>query len=36
MGGISPSTILSFDETGAIEVLRAGSGSLDGIIEKTK
>ena len=35
MGGISPSTILSFDETGAIEVLREGSGSLDGIIEKT-
>ncbi len=35
MGGISPSTILAFDETGALEVLREGAGSLDSIVEET-
>lgn len=28
-GGINPSTVLSFDEDGNIEVLREGSGSID-------
>ena len=36
MGGINPSTILSFDETGAVEVLREGSGSVDHIVEKAE
>ena len=31
MGGIHPSTILAFDEDGAIEVLREGAGSLDDV-----
>ncbi len=29
MGGINPSTVVSFDEYGAIEVLREGSGPVD-------
>jgi len=29
MGGISPSTVLGIDESGAIEVLREGSGPID-------
>jgi len=32
MGGIHPSTVLSFDEDGAIEVLREGAGSLDDVL----
>jgi tRNA threonylcarbamoyl adenosine modification protein (Sua5/YciO/YrdC/YwlC family) len=31
MGGIHPSTILAFDEMGAIEVIREGAGSLDDV-----
>lgn len=31
MGGINPSTVLSFDEYGAIEVLREGAGPIDDI-----
>jgi tRNA threonylcarbamoyl adenosine modification protein (Sua5/YciO/YrdC/YwlC family) len=34
MGGISPSTVLKIDEDGDLEVLREGSGSLDGILEQ--
>ncbi len=29
MGGLSPSTVISFDEDGAIEVLREGAGPVD-------
>lgn len=31
MGGISPSTVLAFDDEGAIEVLREGSGPVDNL-----
>lgn len=31
MGGLSPSTVLSFDDDGAIEVLREGAGPIDDI-----
>lgn len=31
MGGLNPSTILSFNEDGDIEVLREGAGSLDDV-----
>jgi tRNA threonylcarbamoyl adenosine modification protein (Sua5/YciO/YrdC/YwlC family) len=33
MGGISPSTILSFDENGSIELIREGAGSVEGIVD---
>ncbi len=32
MGGINPSTVLSFDDDGAIEVLRQGSGPVDDLL----
>jgi tRNA threonylcarbamoyl adenosine modification protein (Sua5/YciO/YrdC/YwlC family) len=32
MGGLNPSTVLSFDDHGKIEVLRQGAGSIDGIL----
>ena len=32
MGGLNPSTVLSFDDFGKIEVLRQGAGSVDGIL----
>jgi tRNA threonylcarbamoyl adenosine modification protein (Sua5/YciO/YrdC/YwlC family) len=31
MGGLSPSTVVAFDEDGAIEILREGSGPIDDI-----
>ena len=31
MGGINPSTVLSFDDEGAIEVLRQGAGPVDNL-----
>jgi tRNA threonylcarbamoyl adenosine modification protein (Sua5/YciO/YrdC/YwlC family) len=32
MGGISPSTVLSIDEAGAVEILREGSGPVDDLL----
>ncbi len=32
MGGLNPSTVLSFNDQGGIEVLREGAGSVDGIL----
>ncbi|MCP4674955.1 MAG: threonylcarbamoyl-AMP synthase [Deltaproteobacteria bacterium] len=32
MGGINPSTVLSFDDEGDVEILRQGSGSIDNIL----
>ena len=33
MGGISPSTVIAFDEDGCIDVLREGSGEIDNILD---